>query len=574
MENLRIVLWAGFAMLLYATYAQWSYEPANQQATNQEQQANKNNAFTTTQATQQTNNNAIPPNTGGVLGLSDAIPTINKNNPVEDTVSPALRTDVIRNNVLELYINPNKGADIVGAKLLTYHPTKKETDTPIELLSLNKESYHYFQTGLISVFGGDEANHTKPYRKLSSSGPRETTTNIKYAYEFGGGMSVIKSYTLEKDSFNIRLKYEIINNSGAPYDFVQYVQLVKRNAEVERSMFDVETYSFDGGIVYNGDSYEKLDADDLSDSPYNQTHNSGWAANIKHHFLVALIPPASEPFRFEATHKKDSRLSKISAISLETQSLLPGLRTIVETQLFIGPKLQGELKKTREGLELSVDYGMLAFLAAPLFWLLDNIHKYVGNWGLSIILVTLLIKIVFFRLTENSGKSMAKMKELAPRIKAIQDRYKDDKQAQSKATMELYQREKVNPLAGCLPMLIQIPFFIAFYWVLLESVEIRQAPFFLWIDDLSSRDPYFILPIMMGLGMWFQQKLNPAPPDPTQAKVMAILPFMFTGMFAWFPAGLVLYWLSNSLLSIAQQWRINKKLGTKAPASTGGGGGK
>ena len=339
-------------------------------------------------------------------------------------------------------------------------------------------------------------------------------------------------------------------------------------------MFDVETYSFDGGIVYNGESYEKLDADDLSDSPYNQTHNSGWAANIKHHFLVALIPPANEPFRFEANHKKDSRLSKISAISLETQSLLPGLRTTVETQLFIGPKLQGELKKTREGLELSVDYGMLAFLAAPLFWLLDNIHKYVGNWGLSIILVTLLIKIVFFRLTENSGKSMAKMKELAPRIKAIQDRYKDDKQAQSKATMELYQREKVNPLAGCLPMLIQIPFFIAFYWVLLESVEIRQAPFFLWIDDLSSRDPYFILPIMMGLGMWFQQKLNPAPPDPTQAKVMAILPFMFTGMFAWFPAGLVLYWLSNSLLSIAQQWRINKKLGTKAPASTGGGGGE
>ena len=289
---------------------------------------------------------------------------------------------------------------MLGPSFLTYHPTKKETETPVELLSLNKESYHYFQTGLISVFGGDEANHTKPYKKLSSSSPRETTTNIKYVYEFGGGMSVIKSYTLEKDSFNIRLQYEIINNSGAPYGFVQYVQLVKRNAEVERSMFDVETYSFDGGIVYNGESYEKLDADDLSDSPYNQTHSSGWAANIKHHFLVALIPPANEPFRFEATHTKDSRLSKISAISLETQSLSPGLKTTVETQLFIGPKLQGELKKTREGLELSVDYGKLSFLAAPLFWLLDNIHKYVGNWGLSIILVTLLIKIVFFRLTE------------------------------------------------------------------------------------------------------------------------------------------------------------------------------
>ena len=571
MENLRIILWAGFALLLYATYSQWSYEPPEQQAAAQEYSTETPTNETAKATTNKPNNN-------DVLSLSDAIPTINKNNPVEDVVSTALKTDVIRNNVLEIYINPKKGADIVGAKLMTYHPTKNETDTPIELLSLNAESYHYFQTGLISVQGGDEANHTKPFKKLSSSDPREEGAQIKYTYDLvdsmlnATGTKVIKTYTLEKDSFTVGLEYEIINNSNDNYDFVQYAQLVKRNAEIERSMFDVETYSFDGGIIYNGDSYEKLDSEDLAKNPYNQTHNSGWAANIKHHFLVALIPPANEPFRFEANHKTETRLDKLSAISLETRTVFPKGKATVGTQFFIGPKLQNELRKTREGLELSVDYGMLSFLAAPLFWLLDNIHKYVGNWGLSIILVTLLIKIVFFRLTENSGKSMAKMKELAPRIKAIQDRYKDDKQAQSKATMELYQREKVNPLAGCLPMLIQIPFFIAFYWVLLESVEIRQAPFFLWIDDLSSRDPYFILPIMMGLGMWFQQKLNPAPPDPTQAKVMAILPFMFTGMFAWFPAGLVLYWLSNSLLSIAQQWRINKKLGTKAPASTGGGG--
>ena len=571
MENLRIILWAGFALLLYATYSQWSYEPPEQQAAVQEYSTETPTNETAKATTNKPNNN-------DVLSLSDAIPTINKNNPVEDVVSTALKTDVIRNNVLEIYINPKKGADIVGAKLMTYHPTKNETDTPIELLSLNAESYHYFQTGLISVQGGDEANHTKPFKKLSSSDPREEGAQIKYTYDLvdsmlnATGTKVIKTYTLEKDSFTVGLEYEIINNSNDNYDFVQYAQLVKRNAEIERSMFDVETYSFDGGIIYNGDSYEKLDSEDLAKNPYNQTHNSGWAANIKHHFLVALIPPANEPFRFEANHKTETRLDKLSAISLETRTVFPKGKATVETQFFIGPKLQNELRKTMEGLELSVDYGMLSFLAAPLFWLLDNIHKYVGNWGLSIILVTLLIKIVFFRLTENSGKSMAKMKELAPRIKAIQDRYKDDKQAQSKATMELYQREKVNPLAGCLPMLIQIPFFIAFYWVLLESVEIRQAPFFLWIDDLSSRDPYFILPIMMGLGMWFQQKLNPTPPDPTQAKVMAVLPFMFTGMFAWFPAGLVLYWLSNSLLSIAQQWRINKKLGTKAPASTGGGG--
>lgn len=567
MENLRIILWAAFAMLLYATYAQWSYEPIEQRTTTQELSTENPRTKTPPADTNE-------PYSNGVLGLSDTIPAISANNLAPSlTASPALVTDVLKNNVLEIYINPNKGADIVGAKLLTYHPTKKETDTPVELLSLDSEAYHYFQTGLISVLGEGEANHTKPFIKLSGFSSKERGSQIKYAYDLVDdtldktGIRVVKTYTLDKDSFSVDLEYEVINNSSSGYDFVQYAQLVKRNAEVERSMFDVETYSFDGGIVYNGDSYEKLDSEDLVDSPYNQTHTSGWAANIKHHFLVALIPPENEPFRFEATHKTEDRLDKLSAISLETRTVLPYTRATVGTQLFIGPKLQSELRKTRDGLELSVDYGKLSFLATPLFWLLENIHKYVGNWGLSIILVTLLIKLVFFRLTESSGKSMAKMRELAPRIKAIQDRYKDDKQAQSKATMELYQKEKVNPMAGCLPMFIQIPFFIAFYWVLLESVEIRQAPFFLWIDDLSSRDPYFVLPILMGLGMWFQQKLNPAPPDPTQAKVMAILPVMFTGMFAWFPSGLVLYWLSNSLLSIAQQWRINKNLGKKADSS-------
>jgi len=211
-----------------------------------------------------------------------------------------------------------------------------------------------------------------------------------------------------------------------------------------------------------------------------------------------------------------------------------------------------------QGLELSVDFGKLTFLSSPLFWLLRKTHQLVRNWGLAIILVTLLIKLLFYPLTEASGRSMAKMRKVQPRIKAIQDRHKDDKQAQSQAMMELYKKEKVNPMAGCLPMLIQIPFFIAFYWVLLESVEIRQAPFFLWIQDLSSRDPYFVLPLLMGLGMFFQQKLNPAPPDPMQAKIMTAMPIMFTVMFAFFPSGLVLYWLTNSLLSIAQQWKINR----------------
>ena len=543
----------GFAVLLYATYSQWSYVSAPQ-TTYVEPGPREQNVDTTAQ----------PSN--GVLGLSDTLPSIESRSISQETSTPTVRTEKLENNVIELYINPSRGADIVGAKLTKYHPSKQQQETPIELLTLDPDSYHYFQTGVLSLEGENEANHTQPFTRLSGPTKRDGKTSVKYIWQ-QGDIEVIKTYSLSENSYTISLEQEVINYSSQGYSFVPYVQLVKRNAEVDRSMFDVETYSFDGGIVYDGDSYEKLYPDDLKKNPYNHTHNAGWAANIKHHFLVAFVPPTGEAYKYEATHTEADRLNKISAISLETRSVSSGQSETATTTLFIGPKLQKQLRSTRDGLERSVDYGKLSFLASPLFWLLENIFEYVGNWGLSIILVTLLIKIIFFRLTESSGKSMARMRELQPRLKAIQDRYENDKQAQSKAMMDLYQKENVNPMAGCLPMLIQIPFFIAFYWVLLESVEIRQAPFFLWLNDLSSRDPYFVLPILMGLGMWFQQKLNPAPPDPTQAKVMTILPIMFTGLFAWFPSGLVLYWLTNSLLSIAQQWRINKRIETAKPGA-------
>jgi len=541
----------GVAVLLYATYSQWTYVSTPQ--------------TTYVEPTPRQQIVETAPRSGDeVLGLSDTLPSIEDRAISPETSSPTVRTDLLQNNVIELYINPNRGADIVGAKLTQYHPSKKEQETPVELLTLDPNAYHYFQTGVLSLDGENEANHTQSFTRLSGPTQRDGKTSVKYIWQ-QGDIEVIKTYSLSDNSYAVTLQQEVINYSSQGYSFVPYVQLVKRNAEVERSMFDVETYSFNGGIVFDGDSYEKLYPDDLIKSPYSQTHNAGWAANIKHHFLVAFLPPIGEAYKYEATHSEADRLNKISAISLETRNVSSGQSETATTTFFMGPKLQKQLRTTRDGLERSVDYGKLSFLASPLFWLLENIYEYVNNWGLSIILVTVLIKLVFFRLTESSGKSMARMRELQPRLKAIQDRYENDKQAQSKAMMDLYQKEKVNPMAGCLPMLIQIPFFIAFYWVLLESVEIRQAPFFLWLNDLSSRDPYFVLPILMGLGMWFQQKLNPAPPDPTQAKVMAILPVMFTGLFAWFPSGLVLYWLTNSLLSIAQQWRINNRIEKARP---------
>jgi YidC/Oxa1 family membrane protein insertase len=258
-----------------------------------------------------------------------------------------------------------------------------------------------------------------------------------------------------------------------------------------------------------------------------------------------------------------------SAIGRNLETVSPGSSKTFATTLFVGPKLQSQLEQIDKSLKLTVDYGWLTIISQPLFWLLSKVFGFVGNWGVSIIFVTLLIKLAFYKLTESSGRSMAKMRNLQPRMKALQDRYKDDRQALSQAMMELYKREKVNPAAGCLPILIQMPFFLAFYWVLLESVEMRQAPFALWITDLSTRDPYFILPLIMGVAMFLQQKLNPAPTDPVQAKVMQIMPVMFTGFFAFFPSGLVLYWVTNTVLSIAQQWKINRVVEAEAKAPKG-----
>ena len=325
-------------------------------------------------------------------------------------------------------------------------------------------------------------------------------------------------------------------------------------------------------MVYDGEKAEKLQRDDLmDDGPFRFSAESGWVANIQHHFLSAVVPPSADRYTYTVNHRNDVATSSLIG---PVQDIPPASEATFRFDAFVGPKLQSQLEEIDETLKLTVDYGWLTIISQPLFWLLSLVFSFVKNWGVAIILVTILIKAAFYKLTEASGRSMAKMREIQPRMKALQDRYKDDRQALSQAMMDLYKREKVNPAAGCLPILIQMPFFLAFYWVLLESVEMRQAPFALWITDLSSRDPYFILPLIMGAAMLAQQKLNPAPADPVQAKVMQIMPIMFTGFFAFFPAGLVLYWVTNTLLSIAQQWHINKVVAAETKSSRKGGGNK
>jgi YidC/Oxa1 family membrane protein insertase len=400
------------------------------------------------------------------------------------------------------------------------------------------------------------------------------------AYELGGadelvvplrwsddsGVVVEKRYRFSRGAYAIGLEQEVSNGSDGLWRGAEYIRIKRHSQEQERSMFDVDSYSFAGPIIYNGEKSEKLKHGDLlEDGKVEFTSQQGWFGSIQHHFLSAVVPTPGTAHKYEVAVSGDVTTS--SAIGRDIQAVAPGSSKVFATTLFVGPKLQSQLEDIDKTLKLTVDYGWLTIISQPLFWLLSKVHAFVGNWGVAIILVTFLIKLAFYKLTESSGRSMAKMRNLQPRMKALQDRYKDDRQALSQAMMDLYKREKVNPAAGCLPILIQMPFFLAFYWVLLESVEMRQAPFALWITDLSTRDPYFILPLIMGAAMFMQQKLNPAPADPVQAKVMQIMPIMFTGFFAFFPSGLVLYWVTNTLLSIAQQWKINTVVEAEAKAA-------
>jgi YidC/Oxa1 family membrane protein insertase len=321
---------------------------------------------------------------------------------------------------------------------------------------------------------------------------------------------------------------------------------------------NVENYSFHGPAILDGTKYRKLKISNDEDKHLALDVKDGWIASLQHHFVAAVVPPANTPYRFTLGAEGQEY---VLAAAGPLQNVAEGQTAKFDQVLFVGPKLQAQLETTGNKLELVADYGHLTLLSKPLFWLLSKLHLLFGNWGWAIVVCTFLLKLAFYPLSEASGRSMAKMKMLAPRIKSLQESYKDDREKLGRAMMDLYKREKVNPVAGCLPMIIQIPVFLAFYWVLLESVEMRQAPFAAWIHDLSSRDPFFVLPAIMAAAMFVQYKLNPAPPDPVQAKVFMIMPFAMSIMFAFFPAGLVLYWVTNTLLSIAQQWNINRRIG-------------
>ena len=370
-----------------------------------------------------------------------------------------------------------------------------------------------------------------------------------------------KTFVFTRGLYSIDLIYDVENSGAAPRKLAPYSQFLRHWEHASRSYFDVETYSFKGPAVWDGTKSHDLNVESDTDSKFSEIITNGWLASLQHQFVSAIVPAADQAYKYQLQVRDHEYL--LSATGPMTE-VAAGAKVQFHEKLFTGPKLQSQLSATAPHLERTVDFGVLTVLAQPLFTALNWVHGIVGNWGWSIIIVTALIKLIFYPLSQASGRSMAKMRTVAPRMKQIQETFKDDREKLGRAMMELYKKEKINPLAGCLPTLVQIPFFISFYRVLLESVEMRQAPFLLWINDLSSRDPYFVLPLFMGAAMYGQFKLNPPPPDPTQAKIMQFMPLVMTGMMAWFPCGLVLYWITNTLLTIVQQWRVNQLVEAEA----------
>jgi len=477
-----------------------------------------------------------------------------------DAASPMLH---VVTDVLDVSINL-KGGEIDRAEL-TQYPVHKETpNIPVRLENRDAESLYLLQSGLVGKPGEAAPTHLATWTAARTSyvlpaGAKEL--RVPMSWSDGQGLTVTKTFVFTRGWYAIDLSYEVQNAGAEPRSIASYSQILRHWEHPSRSYFDVETYSFKGPAVFDGTKSRDLKVENEADSRFSEVITNGWLASLQHHFVSAIVPPANQPYRYQLQVQERQYL--LSATGPFTQIPAGALAQFHE-KLFIGPKLQAQLAATGPRLERTADYGLLTVIAQPLFAALNWIHALIGNWGWAIIIVTALIKLMFYPLSQASGRSMAKMRAVAPRMKQIQETYKDDREKLGRAMMELYKREKINPLAGCLPMVVQIPVFISFYWVLLESVEMRQAPFLLWINDLSSRDPYFVLPLLMGGAMFAQFKLNPAPPDPMQAKIMQFMPLVMTGMMAWFPSGLVLYWLTNTVLSIAQQWRVNQVVQAEA----------
>ncbi|MGR9114384.1 MAG: membrane protein insertase YidC [Gammaproteobacteria bacterium] len=561
MDNIRFILIVIFAMLLYMLWEAWQvdYGP-------------KPVAAVTEQP---------------VIDSKEDLPAATGAAPVQNTASetsmealPNVTLDAgaiitVKTDLLSLEID-TKGGTIRNLDLLKYPKEKENTVvqslremvgmsqsekdlTPIRLFDSSKDKLFLAQSGLIAADGSITApSHHSVFQYEKDAyvmQDGQDVITVPLTWSDNQGLVVTKTLTFKRGSYQITLHQKVDNNSDKPWAGRQYSQLLRVPYSDQNGNNFIRTYA--GGVVYTEENkYQKISYEDMADENLNVKTTGGWAAMIQHYFAAAWIPPVNKENHFYTKELKDWRYV-IGSYS-PSVTVAPHSQAEFTAQLFAGPKIQPMMEKIAKGLELTVDYSWLTIIAKPIYWLLNKIHNFVDNWGFAIIGVTLCIKLLFFKLSQTSYHSMAKMRKIQPRLKELQERFADDRQRFNKEMMDLYKREKVNPLGGCLPILVQIPVFISLYWVLVETVELRQAPFALWIQDLSAQDPFYILPILMGITMKIQQSLNPAPIDPLQAKIMKMFPIVFTVFFLFFPAGLVLYWVVNNTLSIIQQWYITK----------------
>lgn len=447
------------------------------------------------------------------------------------------------------------GGDLRRLELLKHRAAENDKSNFILLDDAAKPMTYVAQTGLI---GADLPSHKAMFTSAAPSyqlqdGKDSLVVRLSWV---GNGVTVDKIYTFHRNKYAIDVNYKIKNNTASAISPTVYYQIVHDNESNQGSKL---MPTFTGGSYYTeATKFKKLKFANMEKEPLKLDTNDGWVGLLQHYFVGAWIPKDGLAREFY-TKKLNEHIFIIGTKST-LGSIAPGATLNLPARLFVGPQIQKDLKETAPGLEFTVDYGWLTVVASPLFWLLSKIHGVVGNWGVAIILLTVLIKAAFFKLSATSYRSMAKMRELAPRLQAMKEKFGDDKQKMQQAMMEMYKKEKINPMGGCLPIVVQIPVFISLYWMLLGTIELRHAPFFGWIHDLSAIDPYYILPILMGATMIIQTYLNPPPTDPIQAKVMKVMPVVFSVFFFFFPAGLVLYWLVNNVLSITQQWYINKTI--------------
>ncbi len=551
MDIKRSILLVALAVVAYLMVLQWNQD-YGQAALPAE----------TTQA--QSTAAQLPETPAGTTGETAGadIPTVANDaqaSAVPSTVESTNQLIRVRTDVLDVAIDP-RGGDIVELRLPQFPRRQDRPDVPFQLFERSAERTYEAQSGLIGD-GPDKASGRPLYSSEKSEyqlaeGQDQLVVDLAYSEN---GVNYTKRFTFDRGDYDLGVRYLIDNQSEQPWTGYMFGQLKRDSSGDPSSSTATGTATYLGAALWTQDEpYRKVSMGDMDDGSLRESVQGGWIAWLQHYFVTAWIPDPQGTHQIQT--RKDSQGNYIIGFTGPAVTVAPGSQGEASATLYAGPKSQEKLEELSPGLRLTVDYGILWFIAQPIFWLLENIHALLGNWGWSIIVLTILIKLAFFPLSGASYRSMARMRAVAPKMNALKEQHGDDRQKMSQAMMELYKKEKINPLGGCLPILVQMPVFLALYWVLLESVEMRQAPWMFWITDLSIKDPLFILPIIMGITMFIQQQLNPTPPDPMQAKVMKLLPIIFTFFFLWFPAGLVLYWVVNNVLSIAQQWYITRQI--------------